>query len=312
MKNRILTFFFATTLLWAGTVTAQNTLPNASLDTWVSRNGYEAPQEWVTSDDVLAQLGTAGLVRTVAKTTDVRAGAFAALLTPKRVPFVNLAVPAGLLAGKRFRYSATDPANVNNFGGVPYTLRPSSLSFWYKFAGTTADKTQVVLALTKGNLSSGGTVVGSGTVTLPAGVTTYTQYTLPITYASAETPDTLRLGFIVGADQMFSSSAAFAVDDISLALTTATASPAVAAALSVYPNPSTNGLFSLASLQRPGLATAPLSVTDALGKVVVQQGAAPGSAANGRSLDLRGLPAGVYLLRLDTPDGTVVRKLQLQ
>jgi hypothetical protein len=302
MKNRLRTFFCACSLLWAGTAVGQNTLPNASFETWETRPlSNERPQGWFTADDIINQV-------------------FAAQLTPKTISTLlgSRAVPSILLLGDRFRVSIldlTDPsalADLTRTRGIPYTGRPTQMSFWHKFAGTTADQAQVILVLTKGNLNSGGRIVGSGTASFIAGNTTYTRFTMPITYASTEAPDSLRIGFVVGADQRFSSSAAYTVDDISLSTVTATASPAVAAALNVYPNPSTNGLFSLASLQKPSVATAPLSVTDALGKVVLQQAAAPTSAANGRSLDLRGLPAGVYLLRLDTPEGIVVRKLQLQ
>ncbi|OUJ71946.1 hypothetical protein BXP70_20205 [Hymenobacter crusticola] len=165
-------------------------------------------------------------------------------------------------------------------------------------------------------MKNGGFIVGAASSTttnlITPGTTTYKQFSVPITYTSTEAPDSLRLGFSVGGNQVFSSSAALTIDDVSFSFTTANASPAVAATLSVYPNPSSNGVFSLASLQKASVATAPLSVTDALGKVVLQQAAAPASAANGRQLDLRGKPAGVYLLRLDTPEGVVVRKLQLQ
>ncbi|QNP54097.1 T9SS type A sorting domain-containing protein [Hymenobacter qilianensis] len=84
------------------------------------------------------------------------------------------------------------------------------------------------------------------------------------------------------------------------------------AALVVYPNPSSNGDFSLASLQKPGVATAPFTISDAAGRIVQRQGAAPISAANGRLISLRGQPAGVYLLRLSTPEGTLTRKLLIQ
>jgi hypothetical protein len=103
------------------------------------------------------------------------------------------------------------------------------------------------------------------------------------------------------------------VDDITLPLTvTANRNPQLDAALVLYPNPSSNGDFSLASLQKPGIATAPFTITDAAGRVVQRQGAAPVSAASGRLVSLHGQPAGVYLLRLDTAEGTVTRKLLIQ
>jgi len=334
MKNRLRALFCAAGLLWAGTSTAQSTIPNAGLDTWETRPlSNERPQGWLTADDILYQLlyptlgiFTPNATRLVTKTSDAHGGSFAASLVPKNitVPVIGTKPsPAILLLGDRFRVTLdellSNPeaiADISRSRGVPFTGRPTQLTFWYKFAGTSTDQAQVAMVLTNGNIKTGGTIVGSASssatnIILP-GTTTYTQFSVPITYASTLTPDSLRLGFSVGGNQVFSTSAALTIDDVAFSTVAATANPAVAASLSVYPNPSTNGLFSLASLQEPSVATAPLNVTDALGKVVLQQAAAPTSAANGRQLDLRGQPAGIYLLRLDTPQGIVVRKLQLQ
>ncbi|GGE93862.1 T9SS type A sorting domain-containing protein [Hymenobacter cavernae] len=328
MKNQLRAFFCAAGLLWAGAATAQNTVPNASFDNWENRPlSNERPQGWLTSDDILYQLLgdflTPRATRLIEKVSETHSGPSAALLTPKNITVVGFGsrpVPAILLLGDRFRVSIEDLANpasladITRSRGVPFTGRPTQLNFWYVFAGAPTDQANVAVILTKGNLKNGGFTVGGGTTTMPltSSTTEYTRFTLPITYTSEVAPDSIRMGFSIGGNQVFSSGAAMAIDDISFSTITATANPTVAGSLSVYPNPSTNGLFSLASLQNPGVATAPLSVTDALGKVVVRQAAAPASAANGRQLDLRGRPAGVYLLRLDTPEGVVVRKLQVQ
>lgn len=77
---------------------------------------------------------------------------------------------------------------------------------------------------------------------------------------------------------------------------TAAASPGAAAAgLLVYPNPST-GLVRV-----PGRHTGAV-VLDALGRTVWTQ---PAAEAGQSQLDLRALPAGVYLLRLTLPTGAV-------
>lgn len=327
MKNHLRTLLCAAGLLYAGGATAQNTIPNAGFETWQTRGNllyrFDSPQGWLTADDVLYQLlsSSAALApRLATKSGDKYAGSSAIQLAPKVALGYN--IPSVLLLGDRFRVTLDDlnnPASITDITrsrGIPFTARPTQLSFWYKFAGESTDQAQVALALSKGNLKTTGFLVGSGGSVSPnlltPGTTTYKQFTLPIAYSVADAPDSLRLGFIVGGNQTFSSSATLTVDELVFSTITANANPAVAGALSVYPNPSSDGVFSLASLQNPGVATAALSVTDALGKVVLQQAAAPTSEANGRQLDLRGKPAGVYLLRLNTAEGVVVRKLQLQ
>ena len=333
MKNRLRALFCAAGLLWAGGATAQTALPNAGFETWQSRPlNNERPEGWLTADDILYQLLSSPLpltpnaTRLVTKSSDKYTGSSATQLAPKNITVLGSTrpLPSILLLGSKFRVSVqeilTNPeslADINRLRGIAYTARPAQLTFWYKFAGTSTDQAQVALALSKGNLNTNsGFIVGTASSTasnvITPGTTTYRQFSVPITYISTEAPDSLRLGFSVGGNQVFSSTAALTIDDVVLSTTTANANPAVATSLSVYPNPSTNGLFSMASLQKPSVATAPLSVTDALGKVVLQQAAAPISAADGRQLDLRGKPAGVYLLHLDTPEGVVVRKLQLQ
>jgi len=327
MKNHLRTLLCAAGLLCAGGANAQSTVPNAGFETWQSRGSglyrFDSPQSWLTSEDVLYQvlgLGALAVPRLTSKTSDKYTGSSAAQITPKVAS--GQSIPAILLLGDRFRVSLTDlsnPASITDITrsrGVPFTARPTQLSFWYKFAGESTDQAQVALALSNGNLKTTGFLVATGGSVSPnlimPGTTTYKQFTFPLVYTAADTPDSLRLGFIVGGNQVFSSSASLTVDELVFSTVAANASPAVAGALSVYPNPSSDGIFSLASLQKPGVATAALSVTDALGKVVLQQAAAPTSEANGRQLDLRGKPAGVYLLRLNTAEGVVVRKLQVQ
>jgi len=82
--------------------------------------------------------------------------------------------------------------------------------------------------------------------------------------------------------------------------------------LQVYPNPSTDGLFRLGGWVWAGHDAA-LTVTDALGRQVaallLRGTSAPDATA---SLDLRKLPAGVYLLRVSTVTGSATQKLVIQ
>ncbi len=77
----------------------------------------------------------------------------------------------------------------------------------------------------------------------------------------------------------------------------------LAASLSIFPNPSATGVFTVRATTAPG---AHLTVTDAVGRQVCQ-GPATGPETR---LDLSHQPAGLYGLRLTWPDGrTVTKKL---
>lgn len=80
---------------------------------------------------------------------------------------------------------------------------------------------------------------------------------------------------------------------------TAVASPRVAAAYALYPNPSTNG-----QVQVQG-TYARARVLDGLGRVAWQQ---PAGVAGQPTLDLQQLPTGVYVVELTLPSGLLVNK----
>jgi Secretion system C-terminal sorting domain len=279
--------------------TAQN-VPNGGFENWTTQGTVEYPNNWLTTDAISAGQGSPFSLGTVTKSTERHSGSFAAKMESKTLFGVTL--PAFLVLGSRFINS-----NTFGIGGIPFTGRPGSLQFWYKLTVAANDSAGVYFVLTRG----GGTtaqVIGAAAAILPAR-TGYSQFSLPVSYAAGLAPDSLRLFFVCGTSGVAASSTLW-VDDLALSgAVAAAASAATQATLSIYPNPSTSGEFVLASLQNPAVATAPLRLYDAQGRLVRQQPAAPLNEAHGRSVDLRGMPAGVYLLHLSTPDGSLTRKL---
>lgn len=314
----------AASLLTASTTSAQvATVPGGNFDTWITRNSLEVPQNWTTIDEAL-KLGLGplgGLYNTVTVTKDAgsRTGAFAAKMETKLDPFIGTLlgpVPGGVILGS---INATDldvvveDRDISTAGGLPFTTRAASMQFYYKLTGTNAlaDSAFALVSLTR---TVNGTVqtIATGEVRLqPA--TAYTLNTLPLTYRSSLTPDSVHIAFVSGLAVAPTAGTILTVDDVTMnGVVASTQNPALAAALTVYPNPSASGEFRLASLSNPAVATAPYSITDATGRVVRSAVAAPASLAAGRPLELNGLPAGVYLLNLRTPEGPVTRKLMLE
>ena len=134
---------------------------------------------------------------------------------------------------------------------------------WAQRAGGTAQDGASVLALSGTSVYVAGTFEGP---TAGFGATTLTNPTL-----------NRPLGFLAS------------LTDPTLTATTPTAGPREPASL--FPNPARH----TATLRWPaGTAPAPLTLTDALGRAVRRYPAPAGPEA---ALDLRGLPAGLYLLR---------------
>jgi hypothetical protein len=83
----------------------------------------------------------------------------------------------------------------------------------------------------------------------------------------------------------------------------------MAGQLELYPNPVTGRV----SLRLPGAAThtATIEVLDALGRAV-RQLSAPVGEATAATLELAGLPAGLYAVRLRTAEGLYLGRLVVE
>ncbi|MFC7668097.1 T9SS type A sorting domain-containing protein [Hymenobacter humi] len=134
--------------------------------------------------------------------------------------------------------------------------------------------------------------------------------TIPITYSNATIPDSLHLSFTSSAANRPTVGTVLFVDDITIGTAiTATRDAALAAALTVWPNPSSDGRFTLQTTD-PALLAAPLLVQDATGRVVYRDETPKPAAA--RTLDLSSLARGLYTLQLFTAKGLVTKKLSLR
>ncbi|GGF15433.1 T9SS type A sorting domain-containing protein [Hymenobacter cavernae] len=284
------------------TASAQS-LPNGNFETWLQRRGSERPASWSTTDDWLHREGTSGInTGTVTKTQDKHNGSFAVKLQTQFV--FSTWLPAILSLGKLPDFDH------DKLGGVPFTGRPSHFQFQYKQTGydIAGDSAHVVVSLTR-TINGRRQVIAGADSLLLDGPSSYTLMRLPLHYQSALAPDSAFVLFQTATGETYTVGNALYLDDMAFAdEVTATHDAKLAAALQVYPNPSTSGLFTLtAAGPEVDLAHASLTVTDAQGRAILRQ--APLGNAQPRTLDLQSQPAGFYLLRLTTPQGFVVRRL---
>lgn len=310
MKTRFRLGLAAAATFLLTTAASAQTVANLNLETWANRTtsvptGVEAPTNWQTTDDLIRTFTGFPLpssTTTVTKTTDAHGGTYAARLETKTYSLLGQtqAVPGSLILGTRL----VDFGSL--FGGVPYTSRPTQMQFWYKLTrpttSTNPGQVSVSLSRTTGGVS---TDVAINFQTL-APAATYTLVTIPLTYTSTTTPDSLHIEFYSGAGQTPTVGNVLFIDDISFVTGAATRAGLLDAPVTVAPNPSTDGRFELHSPE-PALLAAPFTVTDLTGRVVLQ--APKASPATNRSIDLSTAAAGLYTLQLQTDRGVVVRKL---
>ena len=294
---------------------AQQVVPNGPLETWTTRNGSDAPVQWQTTDDVLRlSLQNLPPTGTVIKSSDMHGGSYAAKLT--NVNIATLGQVPGFLSLGNSLGNLNRVDSLENLGGLPYTSRAARFQFYYKFAGTitqASDRPKAAIRLTR---TVGGvrTVVAYGRkyLTLPA--TGYTLADIPLTYRQGYAPDSIHITFGSGdyEENNFNPGNTLYIDDVALTGTVSAArDPQLQAAVNVYPNPSATGLFALTAAREATLLAGPLVVTDAVGRVVLRQPAAPASTDT-RTVDLRQQPVGLYSLRLETPRGPLVYQLEVR
>ncbi len=312
MKKLLYACLLMAAMLVSTTVAQAQTIANLNFENWAIRNGAEAPANWRNSDDyllaALQQQGYPGgyvLTGAVTKTTTAHGGTYAANLANQSIALLGGAVfPGVLVLG-----SKVGPEGI---GGVPYTTRPAQMQFYYQFSGAAADSALAIVYVTN-TVAGQPNPLGVGLQVLAPTTGSYALASLPIAYTSSAAPDSVRILFISGNSRNRTVGASLKIDDVAL-VGTALATRADATLqekLAVAPNPSTDGRFSLSAPDAPALASAALTVLDLTGRVVRQQPALAVPSPT-RELDLSSLRAGIYLLRLDSKDGALVRQLTIK
>ncbi|WP_426061906.1 T9SS type A sorting domain-containing protein [Hymenobacter sp. B1770] len=298
---------------WLAAAPAQGqTFSNSNLDTWATRTtsvipGVDAPTNWQTTDDLVSVIVEQRLpssTGTVTKASTPRSGPFAAQLQTRNVGTGR--VPGFLILGTNLNGGNDLP------GGMPFTARPTSLQFYYQLSGpqALADSAGVLVQLTR-TVNGSSVVVAQAAYLIPALATTYTLATVPLTYRSALAPDSVSMVLSSGFADNITNGTTLLVDDIAFVggTVTATRDAALAATISVFPNPSPNGRYVL-NASEPALLAAPLTVLDATGRVVRRE-PSPGAGTT-RTLDLSELAKGVYTVQLATAKGLIAKRIVVQ
>ncbi len=276
-------------LLLIHMVIAQNPTPNPGFENWTQVANYWNPNGWNNLNPNTAIVGVFTCTRATAP-ADVHSGNYAIKLTTKSVFTVTangIASTATLIT--------TPPYGVT--GGIPYTLRPDSITGWFKYTpASAADSGFVQFVL----LGSSNDTVGFVKFNTPnSTVGTYTRFSRPITYFSAATPSLSYwiLSSSDGVNPVVNSS--IIIDDLALVFnTTGLGETAQAKPLQVLNTMvETNWMFDNFTSDR-----LQFQIFDQLGTVVYQSYADPGYNA----VRMSHLAKGLYLFRFSDKNGNYI------
>ena len=171
--KKIYLFIFSVAM---STVAFSQALPNPGFENWTSQGSYDDPDNWNTLNSTTSTFG----VITVQQATgaDVHSGSYA-------IKMITLSV----LGQNANGLATTGTINIVGQtvgGGLPYTLRPDSITGWYKCDPQGADFGFIDFTLFAAN---GTDTVGFAKFHTPsAQVSTYTYFSVGLTYYNANTP----------------------------------------------------------------------------------------------------------------------------
>lgn len=298
-------------LLFLGTRTFAQTVQNGGFETWTNLIFFYEPSGYVTSNYASVLLGTGGLPRAnVSRSTTKHSGTYSAKMESYAQNVGDTSgVPGLMITG------ALDLANVTIKPGIPVSGgRPTELKGYYKYAeGNRPDSGIITVVLTKYNPLAGGLNVVAAGAAVFSNVDTFTNFTVPIIYATADTPDTVLIIMgtttIVGLDTAALTSAPVGsllyVDDLTFAgnapNSVGSIDKLIEAAL--YPNPSADIInidYNQASSSEVSIQL--LSID---GRIIYTENKFNKAGKQTITLDVSNIEAGMYQLVVNTVDGKI-------
>jgi hypothetical protein len=316
-RMKKLSLLLLVTLIFNSKIASAQTLVNAGFENWTNVILFNEPTGYVSSNYFSIILGSGGLPRAnVSKSSGVKHGGnFAAKLESyAQNTGDSLGVPGLLITG------SLDIASAAITPGFPYVGRPAELRGFYKYAqGLSIDSGTALVSLMKRNVLTGqqeAVAVGFGVF---SNKTAFSEFTVPLFYASNEMPDTAIIVFSTTSSLSTDSAALTSapvgsilfLDDLSFYGSVAAGLESIDALLQVsaYPNPSSD-LVNITFIQKVAGA-GQLTIRDLTGKLIYQQAINLSAGKNEIPVATKDWNSGLYLYQINTPEGIVNRSLSV-
>ncbi len=257
-------------------------IPNAGFETWTAGS----PTGWITDN-------SPGVDTVIFLTTDAHSGTDAVEGTAVQV------------------YSAViSPLLRNTF---PISTKPATFSGYYKYTSVGGDTLLLAAVFAKSS-----SAIGAGELKVVASASSYTQFSVPITYVAAGTPDSAAVVVTIvpaSGSSMAHAGSMFKLDDLSFSGAAAVENTVNPSPMSYsldqnYPNPFNP--TTVIHYQLPASSQVSLKVYDVLGREVASLvDARENAGAYSVTFDGNNLASGVYFYRLQAGDFSAMKKLML-
>lgn len=248
-------------------------LPNHNMENW-SDISYQDIDDWYSMNEFLFSLDTYG----VAPSTDAYSGTYSLMLKANNI--YGDVIPGYLSIGE---ITMNDEEPILP---VPYTYSPTHLVGYYKYFPELDDNAVIHIQMLQG-----GNPIGGCLYELEAS-SEWEYFEAPISYGGV--PDQLTLVIMTGelpGSELY-------LDDINFDFQTSIIDKK-ANDLNIYPNPS-NGIFNLSGQTIEKIEVLDLTGKCLFSKVIMQ---------DHYSLSIKDFPSGVYLLKVQTPAGNIVKRI---
>lgn len=254
-------------------VQAQETIPNNGFEAW---NSSTDPKDWQTVNDLLP-MGFIACYQTSNSYEDSSA------LFMKTIDLDGMLVPAVASLGT-VGMGFTE-------GGIPYTAKPESLKGYFKHQSS-GDPVSLFV-----QFFNQGTEIGSGSWTTSDSIADFTMFEAPITFSSALNPDTMNITIIT--DQ-FTLGSSITIDALQFEFAPVVVNEVEYNSIQVYPNPCYDYISIKTDKNINSLEVINLSGE----KILLEE-----IKGTTKKIDLRNLPKGLYVLKIDSENNSFTRKI---
>ncbi|MCK4678150.1 MAG: PCMD domain-containing protein [Bacteroidales bacterium] len=282
------------TLLFSFQLIAQ-VVPNGSFEDWENFGNYENPYFWDTPNP---ETSLVGLTTVTKEDSVVYDGTYSARLTT--LDIIGIMIAPGLLTLGSFDVDFITQ-EITFGGGEPFTDCPAKLTGWYKYTPAGSDFFSVSVYLTKNTVDT----IAVGAILQATPASEWTQFEVPLIYFSAEDPDTVNM-IIMSSLAPITPGSVLLVDKLEFQGGVGIEEELLESYVDFYHDQSNQTVqinYHFTSEQ-----TVFVSLFNIVGQPVKKL--RERKVMNGQEvIDLRGYPAGIYLIEVRSGSERMVKKL---